>query len=284
MPLALILSSHVAASRVGGLAQALTLAPFGVDPVPVPTVLFGRHPGWGAPGGAAVADAVFEDVLQGVEANGLFALADIVITGYFASAGQVDIACAAIDRLRAANPRVIVLVDPIMGDVGPGLYVKPDVAEAVARDLVPRADWLTPNAWELARLSGLPVGSPSEAVAAARALGKPTLVTSVACGAGRIGLVLATAQDAVLMSHAELAHVPHGTGDLVTAVFAAGLIKAGDPFDAAERAARAAAETVQAAADWGSPELPLVALGERLAHPSAQVRVERLDGAGLNPR
>jgi pyridoxine kinase len=277
MPLALILSSHVAGSRVGGLAQALALAPFKVDPILVPTVLYGRHPGWGAPGGAAVDAATFDGVLQGIEANGLFALTDIVITGYFASAAQIAAAAAAIDRVRAANPAALVLVDPIMGDIGPGLYVKHEVAEAVAQDLVPRADWLTPNAWELARLSGTPVIAPSRAVAASRALGKPALVTSVPCGQGRIGLVLVTAGDAVMMSHAELAHVPHGTGDLVTAVFAAGLVE-GDPLAAAERAARAAAETVQAAADWNAPELPLVALGERLVRPTAEVRVERLDG------
>lgn len=275
MPLALILSSHVAGSRVGGLAQALALSPFKIDPVLAPTVLYGRHPGWGAPGGATVADETFAGVLEGIAANGLFALTDILITGYFASAGQVRIAAETIDRVRAANPDALVLVDPIMGDVGPGLYVKGEVAAAVETDLVPRADWLTPNLWELARLAG-PVLSPAGAVSRARAVGKSMLVTSVPCGKGRIGLVLATADQAVLLSHAELPKVPHGTGDLVTAIFAAGLIGGGDPLAAAERAARAAAETVQAAADWNAPELPLVALGERLVHPSAEVRVEQL--------
>lgn len=284
MPLALILSSHVAGSRVGGMAQALALAPFKVDPVVVPTVLFGRHPGWGAPGGAAVEDATFEGVLEGLEAHGTFGLADVLVTGYFASPGQVALAARTIDRVRATSDRTgawsdrcVIVVDPIMGDMGPGLYVKPEVADAIAHDLVPRADWLTPNAWELSRLSGSPVTSPERALAAARALGKPMLVTSVPCGEDRIGLLLATADQAVLFSHPRLDKVPHGTGDLVTAVFAAGLIKGGDPLKAAEHAARAAAETVEAAVAWGAPELPIVALGERLAHPGAEVRVERLD-------
>lgn len=284
MPLALILSSHVAGSRVGGSAQALALAPFGIDPVVVPTVLYGRHPGWGAPGGAAVADATFEGMLQGLAAHRTFGLADVLIAGYFASARQVRLAAETIDTVRAATDRAgafsaacVVVVDPIMGDEGAGLYVKPEVAEAVAERLVPRADWLTPNAWELARLSGLPVTSAAEAAAAARALGKPVLATSIPCGEGRIGLVLAAAGRATLFHHPRLAKVPHGTGDLVTAVFAAGLIKGGDPLKAAERAARAAAETVQAAADWDAFELPLVALGERLVHPTAEVRVERID-------
>ena len=81
MPLALVLSSHVASSRVGGFAQALALSQFKIDPVFVPTVLFGRHPGWGPPGGAAVAADTFQGVLDGVEDNGHFSRLDLVITG-----------------------------------------------------------------------------------------------------------------------------------------------------------------------------------------------------------
>ncbi len=282
MPLALILSSHVAGSRVGGLAQALVLGRLGIDPVTAPTVLFGRHPGWGPPGGAAVADDVFEGVIEGVAANGLLGLADVLITGYFATPGQVEAAARAIDRARgtvrgrAHTDRCLTVVDPIMGDDDGGLYVKPAVAEAIARELVPRADWLTPNAWELARLSGRKVAYPADAAAAARSLGRPVLATSVPCGEGRIGLVLAQGDEAVLFSHPRLAEVPHGTGDLVTAVFAAGLVRGKAPREAAEHAARAAAETVRAAVDWASPELPLVDLGDRLANPAAEIAVEPL--------
>jgi len=276
MPLALILSSHVAGSRVGGSAQALALAPFRIDPVVVPTVLFGRHPGWGAPGGAAVSDEAFSGMLEGVEANGLFGLADIFITGYFASAAQVAAAAAAIDRVRAARPDALVVVDPIMGDTERGLYVRPDVAGAIAEELVWRSGWLTPNTWELSRLTDMPVTTREEAVAAAQALNRPMLVTSVPAGKDHIGLLLASAAHAHLFSHQELDRVPHGTGDLVSAVFAAGLLELKDPLAAAQLAARAAAETVEAAAEWAAPELPLVALGERLVHPTAEVRVEQL--------
>ena len=64
MHTALILSSYVAASRVGGMAQALALAALGIDPVVVPSVLFGRHPGRGAPGGGAVSIETFDGVLR----------------------------------------------------------------------------------------------------------------------------------------------------------------------------------------------------------------------------
>src|SRR5690348_3888755 len=93
MKRALVISSHVAASRVGGSAQALALAAIGIDPVVVPTVLFGRHPGWGKPGGGPVPRETFEGMLEGVAAQGL--TFDLVLTGYFASTEQVRLAARA---------------------------------------------------------------------------------------------------------------------------------------------------------------------------------------------
>jgi pyridoxine kinase len=282
MPLALILSSYVAASRVGGAAQQYTLAPFGIDPVLVPTVLFGRSPAKGAPGGAAVAAETFAALLAGVEAEGLFGLADLVITGHFSLPEQVEQAALTIEKVRAApregafSPRPRIIVDPILGDDPKGLYVKPEVAEAVATRLVPLADWLTPNAWELAHLTGRPIGNPADAASAARALGKPCLVSSVPVGLGRIGLVCHDGHFARLYTHERLASAPNGTGDLVTAVFAAQLLLGVAPLVAAEGAARTVLEAVRAAAAWNAPDLPLVALGESLVRPSAQVAIEDL--------
>jgi pyridoxine kinase len=176
MPLALILSSHVAASRVGGMAQSLALSQFSCDGMLVPTVLYGRHPGWGAPGGAAVPLQAFEGMLDGIEANGLFGLTDLVITGYFASVEQVRAAVRAIDAVRAAPRDAIaytkaarIIVDPTIGDTGKGLYVPQNVADAIRDDLCPRTDIICPNAWELEWLTGLDARDPQNAVRAALA-------------------------------------------------------------------------------------------------------------------
>ncbi len=284
MPLALILSSHVAGSRVGGFPQALALAQWGIDPVLVPTVLFGRRPGRGAPpGGGPVDDGLFRGMLEGVEAHGLLGLFDTVVTGYFASADQVGAAAVLIDRIRAADrtgafgSAFTVVVDPIMGDAPDGLYVREEVADAIAAELLPRANLLTPNLWELRRLSGAEAGTPAAAAAAARSLGRPVLVTSVPTGPGRIGAVYADEVQALLFSHSEAPDTPHGTGDVVAAVLAAAIVDGAAAAAAAESAIRAVAECVFAAAAWRAPELPVVALGPRLRTPTAEVRVQPLD-------
>ena len=278
MPLALILSSFVAASRIGGAAQQYVLAAHGIDPVLVPTVMLGRNPARGSQGQATPPD-LFARMLADVEADALFGLVDLVVTGHFSSPEQVAIAADALARVQAASERApVVVVDPILGDAPKGLYVTPEVAEAVAERLVPLADWITPNLWELGHLAGVAIGDAAQAVAAARRLGKPALITSAPAGPEEMGLIYVDAETATLFAHPRLAQAPNGTGDLVTASFGAGLVEGLTPLAAAERAARAASEAVQAAQDWRAPELPIVALGQRLVRPTAPLRIAPLSG------
>jgi len=277
MPLALILSSFVAASRIGGAAQQYVLAAHRIDPVLAPTAMFGRSPARGAQGQPTAPD-VFRRMLADIEADAVFGLVDLVLTGHFSLPEQVTIAAEALERIirGAAGRRPVVIVDPIMGDAPKGLYVKPEVAEAIAERLVPLADWITPNLWELSRLAGREVGDAPDAAAAARALGKPALVTSVPGRGGEVGVLLCRGAEAVLYAHARAESAPNGTGDLVAASFGAGLVEGLPPEAAAERAARAAAEAVDAARALRAWDLPLVAIADRLVAPGAAVRVERL--------
>jgi pyridoxine kinase len=285
MPLALIISSHVAGSQVGATAQAAALVQFRIDSMIVPTVLYGRHPGWGIPGGAPAPIEVMEGMLDGIEANGLFGLTDMVITGYFASAAQVRAAARTIDAVRA-TPREgpsqgaparkpTVIIDPTMGDAGKGLYVPAEVAEAIASELIPRADVVACNAWELQRLTGTDARDPQSAVRAGRLLNKPTLVSSIQRG-NEIGVVYVDRKEAWLAAHAKAARSPSGTGDLLTALYAASILEGQTISYGLARAVGGVAETVTAANIWNAPELPIVAMAARIKQTSPTVRIERL--------
>jgi pyridoxine kinase len=276
MPVGLIISSFVSASRIGGRAQQYVLAAHRIDPVLAPTVLFGRSPALGARG-EVTSPEVLRRMLGDIEADALFGDVDLVITGHFSSPQQVEIAAGVLERIRAAGGRQpVVVVDPIMGDEPKGLYVAPGVATAVAERLLPLADWITPNVWELGRLTGRSITDAKDAAAACGALGRRALVTSVPARAGEIGLLFCDGESQVLFAHPRLTRAPNGAGDLVTASFGAGLVEGLAPAAAAERAARAAAELVQAALEWRSTDLPIVALAERVVTPTAEIRIERL--------
>jgi len=202
---------------------------------------------------------------------------DKVNTGYFALPEQVEIAAELLERVRAKSARPpLVVVDPIMGDAPGGLYISRETADAVMARLVPLADWITPNIWEMSRLSGRDLDRAEDVAAACAELGRRALVTSVPAGEDEIGLLLCDGAERVLFAHRRLPRAPKGAGDLVTASFGAGLVKGLAPIEAAERAARTAAETVESALNGRSSELPLITLSERLAKPTAKVRMERL--------
>ena len=284
MPLALIISSHVAASHVGGTAQASALSILKIDSMVVPTVLFGRHPGWGAPGGARVPHETLEGMLAGIEANKLFGQTDLVLTGYFASVQQVTAAAHAIDAVRGAKRKgyggeaarhPLVIVDPTLGDAGKGLYVPDEVAKAVIEELVPRADILAPNVWELAHLTGADTRTPEEALAAARLIGKPVLVSSVTHGK-EIGVIYLDGAEAWMAAHPKLPSAPKGTGDLLSALFGAALLDGLTGSYALGRAVGGVADTVAAAQAASAAELPIVGMAQRLKATSPSVRLERL--------
>jgi pyridoxine kinase len=281
MPLVLVISSYVAASRVGGGIAPFVLGPMKVDPILVPTTLLGRHPGWGKPGGGPVAVEQMAGMLEGIKANGLLAMIDVVLTGYMAAPEQVEFAARVIDEIRAtrdaaalAHPTVI--VDPILGDEGAGYYIAPPVVHAIRHKLAGRADILAANLWEFSQLVDTPIETlrSADAVAGrARADGRAWLVTSVPTPAG-VGVVYADVRRSLLAETPRIPdRIPQGTGDLLKLAFA-GALANGESIEAALGTAVGATHAVltQAVA-WAAPELPLAACSALLASPpSVDVR------------
>ena len=271
-----ILSSFVATSRVGGLAQALVFAALGHEASLIPTVLFGRHPGLGAPGGGAVGPETFEGVLHGAEANQGISTARMILTGYFALPAQVKMAADAIDRTKLNLHPPFVLVDPILGDAASGLYVKPEVEAAIREHLIPRADLIAPNLWELSRLTGQSIATAQEAVIAARSLNAPVLVSSVPAGEDQIGVLHVGAASAWLAAHARAFNAPKGTGDLLTALFAAAMLEGASNDTALIRATGGVADAVEAAVAAGLPDLPIAAMSDSFRSPKSRVVLSTL--------
>src|SRR5262249_42736760 len=114
--------------------------------------------------------------------------------------------------------------DPVMGD-DDALYVKPDLADAITADLVPIADVLLPNIFELARLTGRTVKDGAAALEAARALQQSSGVkVLVATGipAARPARMAAGAREGATVPRAEAPRRKMrvaGTGDTFSALF-----------------------------------------------------------------
>lgn len=224
MPRILILSSFVAMGHVGLSVGQAACQRLGVEVTGVPTTVLSNHPAWPHVAGAATEPARIAAMLAALEANGWLASHDAVLVGYMPSIGHVEVAADLITRVRAAAPGARVVADPILGDHPKGLYVPQEVAVAVRDGLVPLADVITPNLFELGWLTGRYCADLHGAREAARRLAVPVVhVTSPPLGPEETGLLSVEGEAAEAYRTGRVPDVPHGTGDVFAALIAAGL-------------------------------------------------------------
>jgi len=175
--------------------------------------------------GERLGETVTADLLrrlkEGLDTNGWLALCDAVLSGYLGRPEQAIVVADTVRRVKAARPAALYCLDPAFGDAGRA-YAKPGVAEAMARHLLPLADIVTPNAFELGSIASIAIRGPQDALEASRRLGRPVVVTtSVPTKAGRIGTLAAAGDEAFLATTPLLENPPHGSGDLLAAIFLA---------------------------------------------------------------
>jgi len=223
-------SSWVAHGHVGLSAATPVLQALGHSVTQLPTVQLSNHPGWPHVAGRTVDVGALRDMADAMARNGWLDRVDAVLTGYLPSAAHVDFAAGLIERLRAASPAPRVIVDPVLGDAPKGLYIAEEAARATRDRLLPLADVLTPNAFELAWLAARPVETLEAAREAAevlrtRAPRARILVTSPPIGGSQTG-ILADAPEGTALHRTELiaggTTVPHGVGDAFSALIAGG--------------------------------------------------------------
>lgn len=286
----LSIQSSVAFGHVGNSAAVFPLQRLGHEVIAVNTVHFSNHTGYGKWRGIVMDPAVIADVIEGVADRDALASVDAVLTGYQGSPGVAEVVLRTVERVRALNPAVVYCADPVMGDVGRGMFVLPGVPELIRERVVPVADVLTPNVFELTYLAfdGDPgsvdpdrVASLAEllsAVDAVRAMGPRTvLVTSVqgsVVEAGQIGLLAVDDSGAYLVRTPELPLSVNGAGDVTAALFLAHL--GAGSSTALARVASSVYGILAATNTAGSREIALIAAQDVIADPPTEFPVEQV--------
>ena len=271
----LSIQSHVAYGHVGNASAVFAMQRLGVEAWPIHTVQFSNHTGYGEWTGRVFDGPFVDELLDGIEARGALPRCDGVLSGYMGSADVGTAILAAVDRVRTANPDATYCCDPVIGDVGRGVFVRPGIPELIRDQAVPKATIVTPNHFELDYLSGIESRTAPElerAIAAVQALGPATvLVTSV-----HLDDTPGEAVDLVVGEGGRLWRVRtpmldlsvNGAGDAIAAMFYVHRTRTGSAAEAMSLAASSTYAVLEATAAAGSRELVLVAAQQELAAPS----------------
>jgi len=275
----LSIQSHVAYGYAGNSAAVFPLQRLGHDVYPVLTVTFSNHTGYGVTRGPLIAPQDVAQVLLGVEERGAFPDVDAVLSGYLGAETMGEVVLDAVRRVKAANPTAIYCCDPVMGDVGRGFFVREGIPQFMRDAVVPRADLVTPNQFELEYLAGRQVRTQSGllgAVEQVRSLGPATvLVTSVVTDdtpAGTIQMACVADSGAWLVTTPMLDMVVRGGGDTTAAIFLAHTLTDG-PRVALARTAATMYAVLAATHAAGAQEMRLVAEQEAIAVPDERFEV-----------
>ncbi len=269
----LSIQSHVAYGHAGNAAAVFPLQRLGHDVYPVHTVTFSNHTGYGQTRGPLLAPEDIAEVIAGVEERGAFAQIDAVLSGYQGAEAVGRVILDAVARVKAANPAAVYCCDPVMGDVGRGFFVRPGIPELFRDHVVPRADLVTPNQFELEFLVGRSIGAQDDLLRAAQELRSQgpsvVLVTSVLTKdtpPGSVQLACVTGEGAWLVTTPLLPLAAKGGGDLAAAIFLAHHLTDG-PRVALSRTAATMYAVLEATVERGSEEMLIVAEQAAIAAP-----------------
>jgi pyridoxine kinase len=279
----LSIQSHVAYGHVGNSSAVFPLQRLGIEVWPVHTVQFSNHTGYGEWTGRVFDGQAVEEVVQGIADRGVLGSCDAVLSGYLGSADIGHAVVQAVSKVRAANPAAVYCCDPVIGDVGRGVFVRPGIEDFLRGVAVPAADIVTPNHYELDLLAGTTtksLASVKDAVAAVQDLGPGVVLTTSLVTedtpADAIDLLASEGGRHYGLRTPRLDVSVNGAGDAIAALFLAHWLDTRSAAQALSRAASSVWGLLARTEQARSREILLVDAQEEFVSPTRSFEVDEV--------
>ena len=273
MPI-LSIQSHVAYGHVGNDASVFPLQRMGHEVWAVHTVQFAAHTGYGPPKGQVFDASHIRDVIDGIAARPDFATCEAVLSGYMGSSAIGEAILDAVQRVKTANPKALYTCDPVLGDVGKGFFVRPDMPDFMRDHVVPHADIVTPNVFELEALTGITCTTLVETKRALQKLhekGPRVIVLTSAVidetPSDSIDMLVSDRNALARVRTPRLGFSPNGAGDLTASLFLAHYLKTCSVAQSLALAASSVHAILDETMKAGGGELRLIASQDAIGSP-----------------
>jgi pyridoxine kinase len=277
----LSIQSHVAYGHVGNASAVFPMQRLGCEVWPIHTVQFSNHTGYGAWKGRVFDGPAIEELVEGIAERGVLPRCDGVLSGYMGSSDIGSAILSAVARVRAANPDALYCCDPVIGDVGRGIFVRPGIPEFMRDHAVPAADIVTPNQFELDFLAERETRTLADAKAAVGAVQergpRVVLVTSLHVDdtpEGCIDLLAGEGGRFWRLRTPKLSVSVNGAGDAIAALFFVHYARSGSAETALAEAGAAIYGLLKRTQDAGSREILTVAAQDEFVNPTRRFPVE----------
>ncbi|MBS0533798.1 MAG: pyridoxal kinase PdxY [Proteobacteria bacterium] len=277
------IQSHVVFGHVGNSAAVFPLQRMGVEVWPIHTVQFSNHTGYGEWQGEVFGGKLIRSLVAGLEQRGVLPECDGVLSGYMGSAEIAEAILDSVTTVRRANPSARYCCDPVIGDVGKGVFVREGIPDFIKTKALPTADIVTPNQFELDFLTGRSSRTRAEALDAVKALHDlgphAVLVTSLHTDEtpeDAIDMLASDDTGCYLLRTPRLQLIANGAGDAVAALFLAHYLRQGGAKEALARAGSSIFGILQKTLEAGASEIQVVLGQDEVVKPSRAFEVEEL--------
>lgn len=183
------------------------------------TVTLPWHPGHG-PSTRIVPDAKqFDAVIDDLSNCPWLAEVGGIISGYLGDKDQAESVAKLVKAVKQVSPDALYLCDPVIGDLG-GLYVPEETALSIRDELLPLADVITPNRFELSWLAGATVQSNADILSCINRLGTRFVLATSAFAKedDHTANLFFDGSDCLLAEHKSFLVAINGPGDLTSAI------------------------------------------------------------------
>lgn len=285
----LSIQSWVSYGHVGNAAAVFPLQRMGFEVWAIHTVQFSNHTGYGQWKGMILPPEHLVAVVEGIAERDVLGQCDAVLSGYMGSGGTAGAILSALHKVRQLNPSALFCCDPVMGDEGRGLFVRPEIPEIIKNQVLPQADILTPNQFELELLTEHPSKTLPEALEAARIVrarmhpGGPRIVVVTSLlrqGAPENTIeTLAVAEEGawlVRTPRIPLEPLRNGTGDAIAALFLGRYLQTHQVAQSLEHAVSAMYNLLLLTHQMNTREIQLIAAQDEYINPSRRFAAEQV--------
>ncbi|WP_373237025.1 pyridoxal kinase PdxY [Cohaesibacter celericrescens] len=280
----LSIQSHVTYGHAGNSAAVFPMQRMGLEVWPIHTVHFSNHTqypqGW--TGDVVSADSISK-IFDGLAKLDILGDISAIVTGYMGDASHCNVIADIVTRVKQENPDCLYVCDPVMGAPDKGCIVSDGVAERLIGTLMPMADILVPNQFELTQFTGMEINSLKDAAAAcakARSQGPNMVVAKHLHSVEGVAFSMLMANEdgtyLVQRPHLTFERQPVGVGDMISSTFVAGLLTGCDPVQAFEHCNNAVYGVLKTTEEAGEWELQTIAAQREFETPTSDYKALKL--------
>lgn len=270
------IQSHVVYGHAGNSSAVFPMQRMGLDVWPIHTVQFSNHTqyseGWT---GRSFEASDISDLVHGIDNIGKLKDCSALISGYLGSAEQCKAVADSVATMKKKNPEALYVCDPVMGDPDKGCIVADGVQESLIDKLMPMADVIVPNQFELTQFTGIEINSVEDAAHAcekALSMGPKAVLVKHLHSLSResFTMMLATSRTCYVVQRPilEFDKQPVGVGDLITGVFCASVVNGVSPSSAFKHANDAVYGVLKLTEELGEWEIQTILAQHEFVEPT----------------